>query len=386
MTAPIDVLIAEDHAVVRDALTDLLSAAPGLRVVGAACDAREAVDLAGVLRPNVALVDVKMPRGGGPWAAREIAQRSPDTAIVALTAYDDRATIIQMLRAGARSYIVKGARTGAIVEAIETASRGLATLPPEISIGVIEELVGLLDRADRDVEETRQFDRTKRALLDTLAHEVFTPVAVITGSASTIAAHAGRMSPGDVEALASGITRAVKRLRRLMNNITSACRLHGGDVPVDTLPVPLGRIAKRARIQFAEEADHVAFDLAGSSAAAWLVEDLATEALSVLIENAVEFSPVDGAPVRVVAFADAETAGFRVTDAGRGMTVEERRTAFDPFARLGDARDERHQGMGIGLYLTRQIMALHDGSVTVESEPGVGSTFTLSFPRASDMT
>jgi DNA-binding NarL/FixJ family response regulator len=105
---PITVLIAEDEPGVRDALADLIRTDDRLVLIGAAGDADQAIDLAREHRPDVALLDVKMPSGGGPRATREIRVLSPETRVVALSAYEDRATVLEMLRAGAAGYLVKG--------------------------------------------------------------------------------------------------------------------------------------------------------------------------------------------------------------------------------------------------------------------------------------
>ena len=133
MTEPCTVLVAEDEAPLRLALCDLIASEPGLALVGAAADADEAIELAARLRPAVALLDVKMPGGGGQRAAVEIRERSPVTAIVSLSAYEDRGTVTDMLRAGASAYVVKGAPPDEILDAIRRAARGQASLDASIA-------------------------------------------------------------------------------------------------------------------------------------------------------------------------------------------------------------------------------------------------------------
>lgn len=376
----IDVLIAEDDDIVRHALVDLVGSDPRLQVVGDVGDAQAAIDLADRLHPTVALLDVKMPQGGGVRAAREIGACSPGTAIVALTAYDDRETIVKMLRAGAIGYVVKGASPATIVDAIEASSRRAATLSPEVSVQVIEGFVALLDDAERISQEFAALNRTKAALLDTLAHEFLTPVTVITGSASTMAEYAERLSPSDVAMLAGMITNGVGRLRRLMDNVATACRLQSSTLNLRSTPTALRAVTERVQSEFAGSADALRFDIGLGDIEAWLDGALATRALSVVVENALQFSP-EGERVRIDTIADLESAGFRVTDAGPGMSADERATAFDRFARLGNARNEAHQGMGLGLFLARRVMDLHGGTIEAESEPGHGASFTLLFPR-----
>jgi len=120
------VLIAEDDPVVRQVLVDLMYDDDALDCAGVAGDAAEAIDVARRVQPDAAVLDVKMPGGGGPRAAREIREVSPATRIIAFSAFDDRAAEAEMESAGAHAFLVKGvsirALLGAIREACEARS------------------------------------------------------------------------------------------------------------------------------------------------------------------------------------------------------------------------------------------------------------------------
>ncbi len=122
------VLIAEDDDSMRDSLAELISSDPGCELVGIASDAEEAIEAASREHPDVAVVDVRMPGGGGPRAAQEILRRSPDTNVIALSAHEDRASILAMLKAGAVAYVAKSATTGELREAIHRSVEGRASL------------------------------------------------------------------------------------------------------------------------------------------------------------------------------------------------------------------------------------------------------------------
>src|SRR4051812_11853405 len=94
------VLVADDELSLREALRALVDSEAGFDVVGTAATAADAIELAEATRPDLALVDVRMP-GGGPDAARGILERSPETRVIALSAYQDRASVFEMLRSGA---------------------------------------------------------------------------------------------------------------------------------------------------------------------------------------------------------------------------------------------------------------------------------------------
>ena len=140
------VLIADDQAEVREALELLVSSEPTFELVGLADDAERAIELARRHRPDVALVDFKMPGGGGPRAAREIRSCSPATRVVALSAYGDRNSVFQMLRAGAVGYLVKGASAAEIHAAIARSAQGERVLSATVTADVVHELTEQLAR------------------------------------------------------------------------------------------------------------------------------------------------------------------------------------------------------------------------------------------------
>ena len=158
MTDTIRVMIADDESELRVALSDLLSHEEELELVGAAADADEAITLALDRRPDVAVLDVKMPAGGGPRAAREILRGSPATRVIALSAHEDRSTILEMFRAGAVGYLIKGAHGGEIVHSIIQVARGGTSLSAEVVDSLVSELSTQLRR-----EEEATIDRESKA-------------------------------------------------------------------------------------------------------------------------------------------------------------------------------------------------------------------------------
>jgi EAL domain-containing protein (putative c-di-GMP-specific phosphodiesterase class I)/DNA-binding NarL/FixJ family response regulator len=180
--ARIRVLVAEDDPSVRDALAALIEDEQALELAGAAADATAAVELADRERPDVALLDVRMP-GGGANAARGIKRHSPETRILALSAHDDRTTVLGMLEAGVVGYLVKGSSVESIVDSIECAAAGQGSLSVEVTGDVIEELVGQLTLRRKAADRKRfRVERIRRALSEDGAFKaVFQPICTLAG-------------------------------------------------------------------------------------------------------------------------------------------------------------------------------------------------------------
>jgi DNA-binding NarL/FixJ family response regulator len=126
------VLVADDQTVVREGLVLLLGLLPGVEVVGAAADGREAVGLAGSLRPDVVLMDLRMPRMDGVEATRRIRAAHPEIHVVVLTTYSDDESVFAALGAGARGYLTKDADAESLASAITTVVGGEAQFDPAV--------------------------------------------------------------------------------------------------------------------------------------------------------------------------------------------------------------------------------------------------------------
>ncbi|MGH2545268.1 MAG: ATP-binding response regulator [Actinomycetota bacterium] len=378
----ITVLIAEDEPAVRAALSDLIDIEDELELVGAAADAQEAIDMAREHKPDVALVDVKMPAGGGARAAREIRDLSPATRVVALSAYEDRTTVLEMLRAGAAGYLVKGTSAGEIVEAIRRSVRGQASLSTEVTAEVIHELVELLDRSERMTRELHDLDRTKSELIQVLSHELMTPITVIQGAAGTISGLGGALSQEDARGLAASVSRAADRLRRLVGNLAATARLDREEAEVTTRPIIAAEVIAMAAAEFPEAGERLRLPVGAPSLELWGDLQLASQALVALVENALGYSPAEE-PVDVLVEGTGVEVRLQVADRGTGIDPELAERIFAAFTQADASVTRSHEGLGIGLYLARKIMAAHEGRIEFESLEGGGTMFTLSFPQAA---
>src|SRR5689334_4953149 len=132
------VLIADDQTIVRDGLTMVLRHLPGVEVVGAARDGAEAVALAAEHRPDVVLMDLRMPNVDGVEATRRIRAELPEVQVIVLTTYSDDESVFAALRAGARGYLTKDADADEIARAVAAVRGGASRLDPAVQRRLVE--------------------------------------------------------------------------------------------------------------------------------------------------------------------------------------------------------------------------------------------------------
>src|SRR5688572_14555985 len=121
---PIRILLADDHDVVREGLKASLRIHEDLSIVGEARDGVEAVELAARLKPDLVVMDVRMPRLSGIEACRDIQAVQPETHVLVLTSYGDERAVMSAILAGAKGFMLKDVRVGALIEAIRVVGRG----------------------------------------------------------------------------------------------------------------------------------------------------------------------------------------------------------------------------------------------------------------------
>ena len=138
MTGPVRVLVADDQALVREGLMTLLQAAPDVEPVAAATNGEDAVALTARHRPDVVLMDLRMPILDGVEGTRRIRAAQPDTEVVVLTTHADEASILDALQAGARGYLTKDAGIAEIARAIHAAAAHQSLLDPVVQARLLE--------------------------------------------------------------------------------------------------------------------------------------------------------------------------------------------------------------------------------------------------------
>ncbi|MEU4525689.1 response regulator transcription factor [Amycolatopsis sp. NPDC024027] len=153
----ISLLIVDDHPVVRDGLRGMFGADPRFEVVGEAGDGAEAVSAAERLRPDVILMDLRMPGTDGVAAIKELAKRGVPSRVLVLTTYDTDSHVLPAIEAGATGYLLKEAPRAELVRAVEAAARGQAVLSPTVATRLLGQVrkpaPALLSRRELEVLE-----------------------------------------------------------------------------------------------------------------------------------------------------------------------------------------------------------------------------------------
>jgi DNA-binding NarL/FixJ family response regulator len=156
---PVRVVIADDHAVVREGLRALVDAQPGLRVVGEAGDGQQAWQCARALGPDVLLLDLSMPGVGGAEAAERVARDCPGVRVLVLTMHEERGYVTRLLRLGVAGYVLKRTASAELVRAIRTVAGGGTYVDPSLAGALLVEPAargaGTADLTGREAEVLR---------------------------------------------------------------------------------------------------------------------------------------------------------------------------------------------------------------------------------------
>ena len=177
----IRILLADDHAVVRQGFKMILSAQTDMEIVGEAGNGREAVELAEKLRPDVVVMDVAMPELNGIEATRRLGSSVPHTRVVALSMHKDSVYVREILRAGARGYLLKDSVAADLVSAIRAVANGEGYISPAVSNAVLDDYrrhvtnpIDLLTSREREVLQMLAEGKTNKEIAGVLNLSVYT--------------------------------------------------------------------------------------------------------------------------------------------------------------------------------------------------------------------
>jgi PAS domain S-box-containing protein len=245
----------------------------------------------------------------------------------------------------------------------------------------------LLAREQAALAEARTALAVRDRFLSIAAHELRTPLTTIKGYVQYLGR---KLQQPDQErdrlvGYVEQLHRQIGRFERLVADLLDVARLQQGRLELRSEPVDLADLARQAlaRCEHLPERlpQHVlVLDAPSPVQGAWDPARL-EQVLINLLSNALKYSPAGG-EVRIVVRRQGQQAELAVHDAGVGMTAAEQAALFRPFAR-GEGVRQRISGLGLGLFISKQIIEQHQGTLTVESEPGRGSTVTLRLPVAA---
>ncbi|MCU1613069.1 MAG: phoR [Frankiales bacterium] len=238
----------------------------------------------------------------------------------------------------------------------------------------------------QDVTEARRLEAVRRDFVANVGHELKTPVGALALLAEAIEGAAD--DPETVQRFAKRISHEADRLARLVRELIDLSRLQGADPLPELQPVEVDTIIAEAadRTRTAANAKGIAIAVGGQRGLVVRgVEPQLATALTNLLANAVAYSP-EGTRIAVAARARSGFAEVAVTDRGIGIPRTDRSRVFERFYRVDQSRASSTGGTGLGLAIVKHIASNHGGSVTVWSEEGLGSTFTLRIPLMSPGT
>ena len=245
-------------------------------------------------------------------------------------------------------------------------------------------LGGLLVVAD--VTAQRELDAMKSDFVGFVAHELRTPLTTILGYSSLLQGAGDKIPDAQRVDMMGAIIHHCKRLNRMISELLDVSKLEAGHSLFLRLElVDFAAMAQRAcdeqRASSSRSDLEICFETSTSPVMARLDSDRIEQVLGNLISNAVKYSP-DGGVVSVRVEENGDDILLRVSDTGMGMTDEQQGQLFQKFYRTKDAQSRGIKGTGLGLFLVKQLVEAHEGTIEVQSTFGKGTTFCVTLPKA----
>ncbi len=250
-----------------------------------------------------------------------------------------------------------------------------------------EAMRAALEHEHASVKRLREVDRVKRELVSNVSHELRTPITSIHGYAELLADGAiGRLTGDQLEVVAR-IDRNSQRLIRLVEDLLTLSKLESGALVLHRSPTDLGELVREVGLLLEEQlrAGELDLRLHVPDVPVTLRADAheLERVLVNLVGNSIKFTP-DGGSIDVTLSADSESAVITVSDTGLGIALDEQEQLFGRFFRASSAIDNAIQGTGLGLSIAHAIVTAHGGTISVESEPGAGTTMRVCLPLEDD--
>jgi signal transduction histidine kinase len=372
------ILLVDDHEFVRKSLKQVLELHSQFDVVGEASNGAEAVDRVNELNPDIVLMDMNMPEMSGPEAIRVIKDDHPEIKVLALTAFADMSLVSETVKAGASGYLLKGGSARELIDALDAVARGQGALDKEVARGVMEDMAVLYQREQERANALAELDRMKREFISVVSHELRTPLTSIKGGAATLLSSWDAIEAETRAELLRSIERQAEHLGRMMTRIMVVSGIQRGGFGFTPAAFSLAQLAHEALEVFTSRAADRDVRLQ--------LEDIQTsgdrerikEVAVALIENALQFT---NGSVLIRSFARGDRAILEVSDEGPGLDESLlKRLLQEPFTQADSSDTRSTGGLGLSLYLARQVLEASDGTLEVDTAPDRGSTFSMVLP------
>jgi signal transduction histidine kinase len=350
---------------------------------------------------DLVLTDLRLEDGDGLDVLKAVRESYPETVTIMLTGYASLESAIQALRAGAYDYLVKPSE---VEELRATVARGIERrrLGQELRARVAElaELNASLQRrieeATADLkernEQLKELDRMKSQFLSIASHELKTPITAMSGFLQVALRRVRRLAESDASSPVGeslrGVTeqlevvyRQTGKLARLVDELLDVSRIQTGRIEFRYGDVDLSELATEvaSRMQLTTTT-HTISVREGSESVVTADRDHLEQVLNNLVTNAIKYSPTGGS---ITIDVRPEGSGVRmsVTDEGIGIPEKELEAIFGLFYRSPDRAARDAAGMGLGLYISREIVVRHGGRIWAESAGKRGSVLNVVIPR-----
>ena len=350
---------------------------------------------------DLVLTDLRLEDGDGLEVLKAVRESYPETVTIMLTGYASVESAIQALRAGAYDYLVKPSE---VEELRATVARGLERrrLGQELRLRVAEladlneSLQARIDAATAELkeryEQLKELDRMKSQFLSIASHELKTPITAMSGFLQVALRRVRRLGDGEAAApVAEGLRaiteqlevvyRQTGKLARLVDELLDVSRIQTGRIEFRYADVDLSELANEVatRMQLTTST-HAISVRRDSENVVTADRDHLEQVLNNLVTNAIKYSPTGGT-ITIDVRPDGDGVRLSVTDQGIGIPEKELEAIFGLFYRSPDRAARDAAGMGLGLYISREIVVRHGGRIWAESGGVKGSTLNVVIPR-----
>jgi signal transduction histidine kinase len=321
--------------------------------------------------PSVILLDLNLPDSQGAETFRKVLEKAPNVPVVILSGQDDEDLAMKALHQGVQDYLVKGAFSSS---SLDRAMRYAV------------ERQGLLRSLEMSRKQQLEF---KNQFLSHVSHELRTPLTCIHQFTTILLdGLAGDVSPEQRDHLKT-ILKSVNQLGAMVRDLLEASRVESGKIRIESRCVAIGDLVRQAvaMMQPIAREKEVGLEVGVDTRVPFVYGDPARilEVLINLIENGIKFTPVGGAvTVRAcLVQTDPDFVYISVADTGCGIAPEARALVFERLYQDPNSVDNSRKGLGLGLFIAKELVSLHGGRIWVASEPGQGSTFSFTLPLYS---